>query len=190
MWLQDLFKKNQKESSFSENAKALGGVHQIIDILWGEDGVKQVVSECKEIINSLIAGEGIKRKTDILSFGLDWSLELLSRTSKNPKTTLGGNCITAFIYYRYYFECVLAIDTDIMDISHLYAVFQVTKHIPAEAHLYIQTMIKIYDLLDRGIVYLYENIDNVEKDYFTIVASKIQKMLDAYEDDNTDWNKI
>ena len=51
-------------------------------------------------------------------------------------------------------------------------------------------MIKIYDLLDRGIVYLYENIDNVEKDYFTIIASKIQKMLDAYEDDHTDWNKI
>lgn len=185
MGFRDFFKKNK-----NNNALGLDKVHQIINILWGQDGVKQVVSECKEAINFLLSEEGVTRKTDLLSYGLELSSELLAKANKNTQTSLGANCTTAFIYYRHFLECVLAIDNDIIHVLEYYTIFQVTKHIPAEMHPYMQTMIKTYDLLDRGIIYMYENMDNISTDYFSKVSAKIKTMLDAYEDDNTDWNKI
>ncbi len=194
MGLLDIFKKKNTASKiatgYSHTAKSLGGVYEIIDTLWGEDSVKTVVASSKNDIQSIIAEEGVHRKTELLEYGLELCLGLLSNAKKNPKTSLGSNCITAFIYYRIFFECVLAIDTDIIDVTEHYTVFQVTKQIPQGMHPYVQTMIKIYDLLDRGITYLYEHMDMVTEDYFTIVAKKIQNYLDAYIDDATGWNKI
>lgn len=195
MGLFDIFKKknNSKQeptTQYSNAVRALGGVHEIIDTLWGADGVKRVVSSSNDAIKSLITEEGVRRKTDLLEYGLELCLELISNAKKNPKTTLGGNSMTAFIYYRVFFECVLALDTDIVDVNEHYAIFQITKQIPSGMHLYVQTMIKIYDILDRGIVYLYKNMDTVTEDYFTIVAKKIRNYLNSYTDDNTGWNKI
>lgn len=194
MGLRDLFKKNTKEnnqqSSFLSNAESLGGAYQIIATLLGEEGVKQIVAESKEIISNLILEEDIKHKTDLLIEGLDFCLYQLEKTNKNPNTTLGGNTITAFMYYRHFADCVMALDDDIIHVSEYYTIFRTTKHIPEEMHPYVQMMIKIYDLLDRGIIYLYENMDTVSKEYFTIVAKKIQKLLDDYKNDGTDWNKI
>ena len=184
MGLFDMFKKknNSKQepsAQYSNSAKALGGVHEIINTLWGVDGVKTVVASSKDAINSLIVEEGVRKKTELLEYGLELCLELLSNAKKNPKTTLGGNCMTAFIYYRVFFECVLALDTDIMDVNEHYTIFQATKQIPSGMHLYVQTMIKIYDILDRGIVYLYKNMDSVTEDYFAIVAKKIRNYLNS-----------
>ena len=190
MGFRDLFKKNKKESSFSKNAKALGGVHYIIDVFWGEDGVKQVVSECKKVIDFVIEEGGVDKKTELLLGGADMTLEHFAQISKKADVSIGARNITAFIYYRYFLECSLALDTDIMDISEHYTLFQVAKHIPEGMHPYVQMMIKIYDLLDRGIIYLAENMDSVSKDYFPIVIAKIQVMLNEYEDDDTGWNKI
>lgn len=182
--------RKKKEDKNAREWTQLEKAQYIIDDLWGEEGVKKVVFDSKETINALIEEENVTRKTDLISFGLDLCEGLLANAQKNPQTKLGANCITTFIYFRHFFECVLGVDTDIMDISYLYTTFQVTKHIPEEAHPYIQTMLQIYDLIDRGIVYLYENTDNITKDYFAIVARKIQSMLDKYEDDGTGWNKI
>lgn len=182
--------RKKKEDENAREWTQLEKVQYIINDLWGEEGVKKVVFDSKQTIKVLIEEEDITRKTDLISFGLDLCEGLLANAQKNPQTKLGANCITTFIYFRHFFECVLGVDTDIMDISYLYTTFQVTKHIPEEAHPYIQTMLQIYDLIDRGIVYLYENADNITKDYFAIVARKIQSMLDKYEDDGTGWNKI
>ena len=190
MALHDFFKKYREQKSYSNDVQKLEGVYQIINTLWGVDGVKQVVCECKETINFLITEEKVIRKTDLLSAGLELTLVRLEKANKNPNLSLGSNCITAFIYYRCFFESVLKLDTDIIYVSEHYTIFQVEKNIPLDMHPYIQTMIKTYDLLDRGIIYLYENIENISKDYFSVVSAKIQAMLDEYKDDNTDWNKI
>ena len=187
MGLFNIFKKKTTEPSV---AKSIGGVHEIIHTLWNDQDIKKVVSECKEVINLLIKENNVRRKTELLSYGVDLTLELLEKTKKNPQTTLGGNCLTAFIYYRFYLDCVLALDTDIIDVTEHYTIFQLSRQLPTTMHLYVKTMIKIYDLLDRGIIYLYDNMDTVSEDYFTIVAQKIYVLLDAYTDDNTDWNKL
>ena len=183
----NIFKKKTTESSVT---KSIGGIHAIIRTLWNDQDIKRVVSECNEVINLLIKEDNVRRKTELLSCGVDLTLELLEKTKKNPQTTLGGNCLTAFIYYRFYLDCVLALDTDIIDVTEHYTKFQLSKQIPASMHLYVKSMIKIYDLLDRGIIYLYDNMDTVSEDYFIIVAQKIHVLLDTYIDDNTDWNKL
>ena len=106
MGLFDAFKKkkndNKKLSSYEENALRLGGVHAIIAIKWGEEGTKQAVAECKDIINTIISEMDVHRKTELLEYGLDFCEELLTRNQqKHPELTLGRNCITAFIYYRF-----------------------------------------------------------------------------------------
>ena len=186
----ELFNNFKKKENPSSVAKFNGGSYEIIHTLWTDQDIKKVVSECKEVINFQIKEKNVQRKTNLLSYGADLTLELLEKTKKNPQTTLGCNCITAFIYYRFYLDCVLALDTDIIDVAEYYTIFQLSRQIPTDMHLYVKTMIKIYDLLDRGIIYLYDNMDTVSEDYFTIVAKKIHALLDSYTDDNTDWNKI
>ena len=195
MGLFDAFKKkkndNKKLSSYEENALRLGGVHAIIAIKWGEEGTKQAVAECKDIINTIISEMDVHRKTEVLEYGLDFCEELLTRNQqKHPELTLGRNCITAFIYYRFFFECVLSLDSDILQINEIYTVYQCTKIIDERMHPYVQAMIKIYDLLDRGIIYHYENEESISKNYFAIVADKIRGITSSYVDDNSDWNKI
>lgn len=187
MGLFDLFKQKTLSTSVS-NSNNL--VQEIIHTLWNGKEISKVISECKKVIDYLIREENIQRKTELLSCGVDLALDLLEQTKANPQTTLGGNCITAFIYYRFYLDCVLALDTDIIDVTENYTIFQLSKQLPESMHLYVKTMIKIYDLLDRGIIYLYENMDSVSKDYFTIVSQNILNLLYAYTDDNTDWNKL
>ena len=182
---------NDDESDgISEQTLKLNRVNEIIDILWEKDGVKEVIAECKKIINHFIKEDKVTRKTDLLLRGTEITIEQLINILKKPQTNMGTKTITAFIYYRFFFESVLSLDTDIFSISKYYTLFKITKYIPTDMHPYVQIMIKIYDLLDRGIIYLYENIDSVSKDYFSIVALKIRNMLETYEDDTTDWNKI
>lgn len=195
MGLFDSFRKKEKESgrlsSYEENALQLGGVHAIIAIKWGEEGTKKAIAECKDIINTIISEMDVHRKTELLEYGLDFCEELLSNNQqKHPELSLGRNCITAFIYYRFFFECVLALDTDIVHINEIYTVFQRTKIIDEKIHPYVQAMIKIYDLLDRAIIYHYENEDSISKNYFAIVADKIYRITSSYVDDSSDWNKI
>lgn len=196
MGLRDLFKKKNAEAtpSYTSQAKALGGVHEIIASLWDERDVKRVIAQHKEEIASVIAETGVRRKTELLEYGLNQALASLAKAKQNPKLTLSSNCITAFIYYRFFFECALALDDDIIHVTEWYTIFQATKVLNPEMHSYVQTMIKIYDLLDRGIIYHYEKMfeskASITDDYFAIVANKIRIMLNAYTDDNTDWNKI
>lgn len=195
MGLFDALKKKKAESSnlssYEENALKLGGVHAIIAIKWGEEGTKKVIAECKDIINTIISEMGVDRKTEILEYGLDFCEELLSRNQqKHPELSLGRNGITIFIYYRFFFECVLGLDTDIWQVNEAYTVYQCTKIINERMHPYVQAMIKIYDLLDRGIIYHYENEESISKNYFAIVADKIREITSSYVDDKSDWNKI
>lgn len=167
-----------------------GRTHDIIVALWGDETYKNAVTTFKEVINNIVVEDNIRRKTELLDGGLDMCLELLEQAKRNPQTKLGANSITAFIYYRIFLECVLAIDTEILEFTEFYTIFQIGKYMPPELHPYIQMIIKIMDLLDRGIVYLYENMDSVTEDYFLPVEKRIRKMLNAYTDDNTGWNKI
>lgn len=102
------------------------------------------------------------------------ALDLLEQTKTIPQTTLGGNCVTAFIYYRFYLDCVLALDNDIIDVTENYTIFQLSKQLPASMHLYVKTMIKIYDLLDRGIIYLYKIWTQYQK---TILLLSLKRHL-------------
>ena len=54
----------------------------------------------------------------------------------------------------------------------------------------LKLMVKISDLLDRAIVYLFENLNTDSKDYYPILETKIRGYLNEYVDDNTGWNKI
>ena len=191
MSLFDLFRKNKVEKkSYSKQSEKLGDVYQIIDNLGGEDNIKEVVSDCKRIINIAIKDGGANRKTDLLLCGMEMTLEGLEKAKSNPKINIGTSSITSFIYYRFFLDCVLAIDNDILQISELYTTFKIFRSVPSDMHPYVKMIIRIYDLLDRGIVYLSENMDTVSEDYFTIVSEKISNILNDYEDDSTGWNKI
>ena len=65
----DIFKKKKMVSNttsdHSHTANSLGGVCEIIDTLWGEDGVKTVVANSKSDIQSIITEEGVRRKTEL-----------------------------------------------------------------------------------------------------------------------------
>lgn len=195
MGLFDVFKKKnqgKKEatSSNSNPASIIGGAYEIIIALWGEDTYKKAVTAFKEVISGLVAEEEVHRKTELLEGGLDMCLDLLEQAKRNPQTKLGANSITAFIYFRIFLDCTLAIDTDIIDVTEWYTIFRVTKTIKPGMHPYVEMMIRIYDLLDRGIEYLYKNMDSVTEDYFLPVEKRIRRMLNAYTDDNTGRNKI
>ena len=103
---------------------------------------------------------------------------------------MGSHSITALIWYKQFFECTLSLDTDIMDITQFYTLFQMSRQVNTELHPYIQMMIKVYDTIDTGIVYLYENLDNISEDYFAVIANRINNLLQAYTDDASGWNKI
>lgn len=178
------------EKDLKKQRPMIDEIHQIINTILDCEDRKFINLECKKIISDFVSNEKISKKTDLLALGLELSLEELAKANKNEKMTLGANCITTFIFYRCFLDCVLALDEDIIYIQEYYVLFSVTKRISSKMHPYIQMMIKIYDLLDRGIAYLYKNSNNISVDYFSKVSEKIQLMLDAYKDDNTDWNKI
>ena len=165
---------------------------EIIIALWGKDTHRTVVKNFKETISEIIAEENITRITDLIDGGLDMCLELLEKAKINPQTKLGANSITAFIYFRTFLDCVLAVDSELVYIHLMdwYGLFRITQTIKPGMHPYVEMIIKIYDLLDRGIEYLYKNMDSVSEDYFLPVEKRIRRLLNAYTDDDTGWNKI
>ncbi len=195
MGLFDFFKQkktnNYKLSEFEERSLRLGGIHAIIAIRLGEEGIKAVVSECKDLIKVIISEMDVHRKTEIIEYGLDFCEDLLANNQqKHPELSIGRHCLTAFLYFRCFFECALGLDEDIIHVTEFYTVFQCTRIPDERLHPYMQAMIKIYDLLDRGIIYHYENEESISKNYFSIVADQIRGITISYSDDNTDWNKI
>lgn len=84
----------------------------------------------------------------------------------------------------------LALDTDIIDITQFYETYKVSQYIPGNVHKYLQTMIKIYFEIDKGMELLCVNGKQNNVNYFELVYETIGRYIDSYEDDNTDWNKI
>ena len=197
MGLFDVFKKKDSKPADAplskpnpDSARVMGNAYEISFSFLGQENCKKLADCFKESIYSGINEYEISQKTELLIGGLDMCLGLLERANQAPQTTLGRNTLATFIYCRIFFDCVLALDTDIIHVTEWYTIFQATHIIDPDMHPYVQMMIRIYDLLDRGIEYLYKNMDAVTEDYFIPVEKRIRKLLNAYVDDNTGWNKI
>lgn len=179
----------RQESSGYETLTIMEKSIAIVQTLWDTESIRKVVGSLKEIINKLITEEGIKRKNELLMAGLVFCQELAD-SKKKPDSNMGSHSITALIWYKQFFECALSLDADIMDITQFYTIFQMSRKVNTELHPYIQMMIRVYDTIDTGIVYLYENLDNISEDYFAVVAKRINNLLQSYADDSSGWNKI
>lgn len=180
---------NGRESSSYESLTILEKALAIENTLWDIEDTRQVVDSLKGMVHKLITQEGIKRKTELLEVGLYFCQELADSRRK-PDTNMGSHSITALIWYKKLFECILSLDIGLRDIHLFYITFQMTRKIDTQLHPYIQTMLKVYDTIDSGIVYLYENMDDISVDYFAITARKIKALLQNYTDDNTAWNEV
>ena len=161
-----------------------------IEAFFTEKERKAIVYECKDVINYLLTECEVKRKTELLECGLDWCNELLEKVNRNPNSNKTNNCMIVFTYFRYYFQCVLALDTDIIDITQFYAMYKFSQYIPGNVHKYLQMMIKIYYEIDKGMELLCVNGKKNNVNYFELVYQTIGRYIDSYEDDNTGWNKI
>lgn len=190
MFFRNLFKKNKKDESLSKKANELSDVYQIIDALYGEDGTRKTISICKSIIASAIEESGASKKTDLLLDMLNENSSYYEKMMKENGTDISSITITLFIHYRFFFESVLAIDSDLSDVTYLYTIFQISKQFPPNIHPYVEMMTKVYDVLDTEIVFLHKNMDKISSDYFFNVTARIENLLRSYKDDNTAWNKI
>lgn len=144
----------------------------------------------KDIIFSLIYENNIHRKTDLLLDGLNNLNELFETIKSTADYKTGSTNLNAIVHFRIYLDCVLALDSDGDTVNEFYIAYKLTGVMNNSVHKYINLMIKISDLLDRIIVYLFENLDKVSLDHYPIAERKIRKYLNEYVDDNTDWNKI
>lgn len=195
MGLLDVFKKKGSEEKQTppgnpEPASTKVGAYEIIMDIMGEDTYRKDVTSVNKFIHELITEKNVCRKTELLRSGLDTCLEFLEALRKTDPAEIGNVSIALFIYLKTFLDCTLALDTYIIDIKELYSLFRVSKTIKPGTHPYAKLMITIYDALDSGIVYLYQNIDLDTGDYFSPVEKSIRRMLNAYTDDDTGWNKI
>ncbi|MBQ2719489.1 MAG: hypothetical protein IJF73_05420 [Clostridia bacterium] len=194
--IKKIFRKSHEKKStsdFSKRANELGGVYKIINILWGEESFKKVVAHLKECIQGMIENECIDRKNELLKFAIGDCFRYFKDDSPKEQLEFTANALNSFITYRIFFECVLAMDTDIAHISEHYLLFQISGRIPDGMHPYVSTMIKIYDILDTTILFLFEKSNsnsNITREFIMDTLNTIFDYLDSYVDDSTDWNKI
>ena len=184
------FFKSKKEQKEQEEQIRIFNAEATIQAFFTEKERKAIVNECKDVIDHLLNECEVKKKTELLECGLEWCNELLEKVNRNPNSNKINNCMIAFTYFRYYFQCVLALDTDIIDITQFYEMYKVSQYIPGDVHKYLQTMIKIYFEIDKGMELLCVNGKQNNVNYFELVYQTIGRYIDSYEDDNTDWNKI
>ena len=163
---------------------------EYINVLKTHENWDDPTDDFNNIIYSTIHEDNVHRKTDILIEALNNMNEIFSEIKSNPQYHIGSANLNAVVHIRLFLDCVLLYDGDWDTINHLYIVSKATGTINESAHKFINLMIEISDLLDRAIVYLFENLNVVTTDYYPSVERKIRKYLIEYIDDNTDWNKI
>lgn len=161
----------------SEAGKKSGGWEETIDIF------KQTISE-------MIIEDNIHRKTDLILEGLDYFSELFAEAKRDSNITNAAINLNIIVHLRLFLDCVLVIDDSLTTINEIYVLARLTGMIKNDIHDFIKLMVKICDLLDRAIVYLFEKHNTDSKDYYPILETKIRNYLNAYVDDNTDWNKV
>lgn len=153
-------------------------------------GWKETIDIFNQIINQLIEKENIHSKTELLLNGLDYFSELFTEAKSQHNISNSAANLNVIVHFRLFLDCVLAIDNDIITINDMYMLSKVTGVIRSDIHNFIKLMVKISDLLDRAIVYIFENRSTDSNDYFPILETKIRNYLIEYVDDNTGWNKI
>ena len=163
---------------------------EYINLLKTHERWDDPTDDFNNIIYFCIHEDDIHRKTDILIEALNNINEIFSEIKSNPQNHIGSANLNAVVHLRMFLDCVLLYDGDWDTINQLYILFKATGTINESAHKYINLMIRISDLLDRAIVYLFENLNTATTDYYPAVEQRIRKYLNEYDDDNTDWNKI
>ena len=153
-------------------------------------GWKETIDMFNQIISELIQEENIHRKTDLLLEGLDNFSELFAEAKSMPNVKNSAANLNVIVHLRLYLDCVLAIENDIITVNEIYTLSKVIGGMRSDTHNFVKLMVKISDLLDRAIVYLFENLNTDSKDYYPILETKIRGYLNEYVDDNTGWNKI
>ena len=153
-------------------------------------GWEETIDTFNQIISELIEEENIHRKTDLLLEGLDNFSELFAEAKSMPNVKNSAANLNVIVHLRLYLDCVLAIDNDIITVNEIYTLSKVTGGMRSDTHNFVKLMVKISDLLDRAIVYLFENLNTDSKDYYPILETKIRGYINEYVDDNTGWNKI
>ena len=153
-------------------------------------GWQETIDTFNQIISEFIEEENIHRKTDLLLEGLDNFTELFAEAKSMPNVKNSAANLNVIVHLRLFLDCVLAIDNDIITVNEIYTMSKVTGGMRSDTHNFVKLMVKISDLLDRAIVYLFENLNTDSKDYYPILETKIRGYLNEYVDDNTGWNKI
>ena len=183
-------KRPQNTKNIKDDSDTPFKAREYINALKSDDDWNDPTDEFNNIISDLIHNENIHRKTELLIDALDNINDLFNQAKRTPGFNVGSANLTAVIHLRIYLDCILVHDNDFDTINDLYLLSKITGSVRESAHKYIHLMIKISDLLDRAIVYLFENYGTVSTDYYPIVEKKIRGYLNEYIDDDTGWNKI
>lgn len=187
---QKLVDENTKAVINTPNQQAILARGVIYEVGKESGGWKGTIDTFNTLIKELIEEDDYHSKTDILFYSLDYFMELseeMDSMTDCKNTTLNLNII---IHFRLFLDCLLAINGDGDIINEMYLAAKVNGGIKKDVPTFVKLMIKISDLLDRAIVYLYENIDTDSKNYYPILESKIRDYLLEYPDENTGWNRI
>ena len=182
---------SSEKATPSKNKDTILFAREIINEAGKESsGWQETIDTFNQIISELIEEENIHRKTDLLLEGLDNFSELFAEAKSMPNVKNSAANLNVIVHLRLFLDCVLAIDNDIITVNEIYTISKVTGGIRSDTHNFVKLMVKISDLLDRAIVYLFENLNTDSKDYYPILETKIRGYINEYVDDNTGWNKI
>lgn len=182
---------SSRTASHCKNNDTILFAREIINEAGKESGDwQETIDTFNQIISELIEEENIHRKTDLLLEGLENFSELFDEAKSMPNVKNSAANLNVIVHLRLYLDCVLEIDNDIITVNEIYTLSKVTGGMRSDTHNFVKLMVKICDLLDRAIVYLFENLNTDSKDYYPILETKIRGYLNEYVDDNTGWNKV
>ena len=149
-----------------------------------------LISLSKEIIEMLINECNVTTKTDLLLGGL----EVYDQDFDDPNNDISylyEKNLRAFLYYKCFIACTIDVDNGYEEFSRMYYAWKEDKPTEKSIPKNIMIIIEIFDLINRGISYIGENPQKINKDYFKIVEKKIRAALANYEEDeDICWNKI
>lgn len=151
---------------------------------------KEDIKDIKEFTYTLIDEEQIKNKTTLFLRIIELQNSLYKEVKESKKLTNPANNLTNLIYLKLYFDAILQIDNDIADFLPVSVLCRMSGKIDDRLNEYIKTMVKINTILEDYIIFMFENLESSNKEYYTIVSNNIINILLEYNDDGTDWNKI
>lgn len=166
-------------------------INQLIMQVLNTNDLKLEYEKMKSFVNELIQDYDITTKTELLSCGFSCMKEIFEETKRTGKLNINTINLITTINCKLFFDCVISMDTDAIDFTHMYTITKLSGEINEQLHPYLQLMIKISLTLENCITFLYDEYDNIATDYyFYSLEKQLQTDLSTYVNDDSDWNKI